>query len=754
MFQIKAILNVFNVFGVPPALDETAQRELLQEVLPLFTEEDNKMLDAQPNKEETKERLWKTNSNSSPGSDGLTYLVYKECWDILGDSITDVMICLHNGEPETPTQRLSLMVFAPKPKKLNSIKYKDKRTLSLINCDKKLYELIPTYRLKIISPRILSPNQLATGGDKKIYHGVNSARDAIQVTSNKNMSGAIVDVDLVAGFNLVSIFWIAMVMLAKGMSERNVQRFKNMYRDAEIRVVVNGVVGGAIKVKRCVRQGAPSSMLSFLYNMDPVILYLEKRLKGLDLYRMPIQGPVMEDEEQLEDDLDNYSVKGYADDLKAYIKTLDEFVLLDNALSLLEASSGCQVHRDINQDKCKVLLLGNWRRLTQADIPVPYLKISSFLDMLGLTLMATYTKTRKANGDVLDSKVKNIIGTWRVGRFMPMTERSWSINMYALSKVWYRTHCVDLRQIDINNINKYVNQYLFADQLEKPMEIVRYRQKKCGGLNLFHVKSKATATLIKSLIETGMNPKYIQSAYHRALLSWNVEEDRLIPNPGNNPYYTTETYNIIRSAMREGNDLVSMTGKDWYNYILSSVIGKEDELTPCRAEIIHPLHDWTRAWALARMNGLSSLSMTFLFQLLHQILPCRERLARILPRVETSQCKVCDTRENDSLFHGFVQCSGSRECFNWMMLGLNKFCDNLTPEKLLILDVKLAVPLPFEELAPVWFSSEVMRRMFAYRKEDKRCRLYEIRAEMEAEINLVRHSKYADMAVILDLMMD
>ena len=30
----------------------------------------------------------------------------------------------------------------------------------------------------------------------------------------------------------------------------------------------------------------------------------------------------------------------------------------------------------------------------------------------------------------------------------------------------------------------------------------------------------------------------------------------------------------------------------------------------------------------------------------------------------------------------------------------------------------------------------------------------EIRAEMEAEINLVRRSKYADMAVILDLMMD
>ena len=143
--------------------------------------------------------------------------------------------------------------------------------------------------------------------------------------------------------------------------------------------------------------------------------------------------------------MDVYKVKGYADDLKPYIKTLDEFSLLDQGLSLFEAASGCQVHRDVNQDKCKVLLLGNWRRLNQEDIPVPYLKLSNFLDMLGLTLMTTYTQTRKANGDIQVTKVKNIFGAWRTGRFMPLTDRSWSINTYGLSKVWYRTHCVDLR---------------------------------------------------------------------------------------------------------------------------------------------------------------------------------------------------------------------------------------------------------------------------------------------------------------------
>ena len=85
-----------------------------------------------------KKCLWGSNVNSSPGSDGITFLVYRECWDILGDALTEVCQCLHDGEDETASQSLSLMLFATKPKKGNSIKTKDKRTLSLLNTDKKL----------------------------------------------------------------------------------------------------------------------------------------------------------------------------------------------------------------------------------------------------------------------------------------------------------------------------------------------------------------------------------------------------------------------------------------------------------------------------------------------------------------------------------------------------------------------------------------------------------------------------------------
>ena len=161
-----------------------------------------------------------------------------------------------------------------------------------------------------------------------------------------------------------------------------------------------------------------------------------------------------------------------------------EFLLLDMILSVFEAASGCQVHRDPGQDKCKVLLLGNWKHLKQEDIPVNYLRISEFLDMLGVTIMATFTQTRKVNGDKLQKKYSDTVNPWRVGRFMPITERGWSLNTYALSKVWYKSHCVPLRAADVNSINGTTRKWLYTDQLVKPMDLNKYKSKDDGGLGL------------------------------------------------------------------------------------------------------------------------------------------------------------------------------------------------------------------------------------------------------------------------------
>ena len=62
--------------------------------------------------------------------------------------------------------------------------------------------------------------------------------------------------------------------------------------------------------------------------------------------------------------------------------------------------------------------------------------------------------------------------------------------------------------------------------------------------------------------------------------------------------------------------------------------------------------------------------------------------------------------------------------------------------------------LPFGHLPLVWYTAEVLRRVWRRRRDGKQCNLFLIRAELEAEVNLVRHSRYGDMTAIIDLMME
>ena len=96
----------------PAVLDNEAQAVLLAEVDPTFTEEDNKMLSAILTKEEVKESVLSSNVHGAPGSDGITSLLYRECFNILSYTLTEVVQTVHKGEQPSRSQRTSLLMFA------------------------------------------------------------------------------------------------------------------------------------------------------------------------------------------------------------------------------------------------------------------------------------------------------------------------------------------------------------------------------------------------------------------------------------------------------------------------------------------------------------------------------------------------------------------------------------------------------------------------------------------------------------------
>ena len=746
----------------PAHLDEGAQEALLREVQPVFTSKDNTMLKKAPDKEEVKLSVWSSNLHAAPGSDGLTTFLYQQCWDVMGDSLTEVTQSIHQGSSPTLSQRTSLMVFGSKPKKPNSIIPSDKRRISLLNSDFKVVTGIDANRFKKVATHTLSPCQLAAGNDRRIHHGINKARDAIWAVGQRGEGAGILDNDYQAAFDFMVLLWVFKVLVAKGLDPAVVQRLKNIYNDNITIVVVNNIPGKSFKNLRwSIRQGDRPSSILFNYGIDPHLCWLDKRLKGIPIYKQPASGPLLQGRlRQLQplEVQETYKVIGYVDDVKPSITSMNEFILVDQGSTIFEKASGCILHRNPASGKVKLLPLGRWKGvLQQEDLPIKYIKISEQLDMVGVQLCATPTQTRQVNGEKLQEKVKNTIGPWKGGKFMPLTQRPFSTNTFCLSKLWFRSASLNLRESDFKFINCQIKSWVFADQLEYPQEVVLHRPRDKGGLNLINVKFKAAAEMIRSFLETALIITFRQNLLHSALYQWNVLNNRDIPNPGKHPYLTEDMFSLIQEVKEEGLlNLANMKSGTWYKVLMENKILMQTDvdgtrnLKPCRAELNNPLVDWDSVWALANIKGLDSTEQTFLWKMLHNLLPTQARLFHLkMKNALNPNCILCDVTDGPAdLTHTLLTCPLNKEVTVWLMRVLHVHLPDLEPRQVVLLDLghlEESLKLPI-----VWIIANTLSLVWDSRKEKKKPGLHKTRSFLEAKLNILRKTRYKNSATILE----
>ena len=170
--------------------------------------------------------------------------------------------------------------------------------------------------------------------------------------------------------------------------------------------------------------------------------------------------------------------------------------------------------------------------------------------------------------------------------------------------------------------------------------------------------------LIRSFLETAANPKYIHNLYHTSLYRYYVLQHRDIQDPGLPPYYSLEFFNTIRSTYENTSLKVeTMSSSQWYTLLLQNNITMEDE-TPdsarqyraARAERAYPENDWESAWRMARLRGLGSDLTSYMWKLLHGLLPTQDRVSRIL-RDKTPLCKLCPDAVLENPQHALFSCS-------------------------------------------------------------------------------------------------
>ena len=135
-----------------------------------------------------------------------------------------------------------------------------------------------------------------------------------------------------------------------------------------------------------------------------------------------------------------------------------------------------------------------------------------------------------------------------------------------------------------------------------------------GGLGLHNVKYKALACLIRTFLETAVNPSFQRNLFHSILFRIHVLGDDSVPvNPPLPPYYSASFFQIIHQV-KENTPLnvATMSNVQWYQLLVEQeVTMMEPEDSPrkfieCRVERMSPTTSWETSWRRARLRGLGS----------------------------------------------------------------------------------------------------------------------------------------------------
>ena len=339
--------------------------------------------------------------------------------------------------------------------------------------------------------------------------------------------------------------------------------------------------------------------------------------------------------------------------------------------------------------------------------------------------------------------MRDQIGSWKAGKFLALTSRPWSINSYCLSKLWYRTACIDLRAGDSDAITSNIKGWLYQDLLEKPQEMMIYRQPDQGGLGVHHVRCRAMAMLVHTFLSQAICPKFMTNHYYTALYQWHVLDRRDMADPGRPPYYSADFFSTIRDVHQNTPlNLAWVTLRQWYQILIergithtSNDLDSPPQLILNRSEERNQQVEFSTPYRLARQFGLSPDQKSFLFKLIQSILPTRDRLAR-MRKADSAQCMFCD--QLDSTCH-IILCSNSSEVTMPLMNCLSTHLDNITPENIVMMNVK---PPESMELPLTWLVATCLGYVWEMRADGKKAKLMDCKAILLAKVAMLKQTHW------------
>ena len=171
------------------------------------------------------------------------------------------------------------------------------------------------------------------------------------------------------------------------------------------------------------------------------------------------------------------------------------------------------------------------------------------------------------------------------------------------------------------------------------------------------------------------------------------------------------------------------------------------EYMPCKAELEAPTNNWEGSWRLVRLPGLTPEMKTFLWKLLHNILPTQDRLLRMKKsKSPLGHCQQCQAEVVENLEHALITCQYNQNVGNLLLYGVSVIVPNITSDQMLRLEFDVEAS---KELPLVLMIGHTLESIWRCRMKKIQIQPFLIRSDLEARANLLRETRFNNGAVLL-----
>ncbi|KAJ4760681.1 RNA-directed DNA polymerase (reverse transcriptase)-related family protein [Rhynchospora pubera] len=380
---------------------------------------------------------------------------------------------------------LNSSIIALIPKSQSPLTTADFRPISIIHSIQRIFSKILTNRLTPLLSSLITSNQTGFMKGRAIIENITYAQEIIHHCSKTKTPLAIFKADINKAFDTISWSFLSKILAALGFSQSYISTVLGCVLQGASRVVLNGVAGKPILLRRGVRQGDPLSPYLFILAFDFLSRWVTK-LNRLGAIPVPLQNI--------------FSSVFYADDALFFFKpTLQQATFLKIVLNVFGSFSGLT----INPGKSDLLTLNCSSLASHSLADVLGCRASSFpLIYLGLPL--SDKPLVRADYHSLLNKFSTKLRGWSAS-LLSITGRVVLINSCLSSLPTYFMSVFKLPTWVIKRIDSVRRSFLWHGVYTDKRKLVLIswncviKPKKVGGLGILNLSAFNEALLVKWL---------------------------------------------------------------------------------------------------------------------------------------------------------------------------------------------------------------------------------------------------------------